>query len=184
MLLFRRTPGESKIYYRKVERQLHRIKDVNYPKAPKRGQQIKNAFENDQIMTEHGYNLSGNARLYIDTIISEKYTFCLFASINTINLIQTNIRPNRRNYLMDATFKIVPYGKFTQLLIIYIEWSGDVSFDCSKLRKFKKCFYYLFVNFIFYYNLVESTMILNFYCEIICSTCPFDYSSMNYFHTT
>lgn len=112
---------------------MHRIKDCNYPKAPKSGHQIKIAFENNQIMAEHGYNLSGNARLYIDTIISEKYTFCLFASINTICLIDKYIHPNERNYLMDATFKIVPYGKFTQLLIIYIEWNGDVSFPLSTI---------------------------------------------------
>lgn len=38
---------------------------------------------------------------------------------------------DRRNYFMDATFKVCPYGEFKQLLIIYIEYMEQVTINCS-----------------------------------------------------
>lgn len=60
-------------------------------------------------------------------IAEENYSFCLFSSEKSINLVKENIQPAQRRYLMDATFKIIPKGCFKQLLIIYIEYFGEVS---------------------------------------------------------
>lgn len=106
-----------------MERQLRRYKDKPYPKAPKTETEIKEAFTDTTVMKDYGLNLNNTKPIYIDTVNNGNNCFCLFASIK---LIEEKMPPGR-NYSMDATFSIVPYGCFSQLLIIYIEWRGEVS---------------------------------------------------------
>lgn len=49
-----------------------------------------------------------------------------FASSEIINLIEKNIPIGSRDYLMDATFRIVPVGCFRQLLVIYIAYQKQI----------------------------------------------------------
>lgn len=108
-----------------MERQLRRLKDKPYPKAPKTEADIRNAFEDDRVMNDYGYNLNRTQPIYIDTMKNGENSFCLFASLSSIKLIEEKIESGR-NYSMDATFSIVPHGCYKQFLIIYIEWRGDV----------------------------------------------------------
>lgn len=52
----------------------------------------------------------------------DTFSYCVFASQAIINKIEQNIDVQRRHYLMDATFKVVPLGEFNQFLIIHIEY--------------------------------------------------------------
>lgn len=78
-----------------------------------------------KTIEEYGYNLDGDAKFYIDTVVAPDYAFTVFASKHTINFIEENIDPESRHYLMDATFDGLPPG-FYQLLIIAIEYQNDV----------------------------------------------------------
>lgn len=56
------------------------------------------------------------------------FAYCIFASDNIIDGIQKHIPIEKRKYLMDATFKICPFGVFNQFLIVYIEHLEEVHF--------------------------------------------------------
>lgn len=55
-----------------------------------------------------------------------KYTCTFLVSETIIDLIKKNIDPDRRKYMLDGTFKIVPIGVFKQLLILYVEYHDAV----------------------------------------------------------
>lgn len=88
------------------------------------GEEIIAAFENEGTMTSFGYSKHDNSTpLYKGTIMDGVKYICTFlASETIIDMIKENIEPERRKYMMDATFKIVPVGVFKQLLIIYVEY--------------------------------------------------------------
>lgn len=109
-----------------MNRQLNRIKTKPRPKIPTNSMQIFELFRRPDIIKEHGYTLDGSARLYVDTVITEKYSFCIFASFTIISIVRHNIDPEQRRYLVDGTFKTVP-RMFYQLLILSIEFKNDVS---------------------------------------------------------
>lgn len=105
-----------------MKRQLSRLKNKRYPKRPETINQIRNAFS-DLDLYEFCETLDKSKRLYVDTVESEGYSFCLFASFGTIDFITQNI--SQRRYLVDGTFKVVP-SQFYQLLIISVEFMNDV----------------------------------------------------------
>lgn len=123
--IFRRAPGHSKLKFNRVKRSLGRLKNKEYPKRPKTLQQVQNAFENPDLF-EFCETLDKSGRIHVVTVITDEYSFCLFASFKTIDFIKENI--DQRYYLMDGTFKIVP-SQFYQLLIISIEFKNDVCVD-------------------------------------------------------
>lgn len=108
-----------------MNRQLTRIKTKARPKIPTNNMQILKLFQSPDIIDEHGYTLDGSSRLYVDTIITEQYSICIFASFAIINMVRHNINPEQRRYLIDGTFQMVP-RTFYQLLIISIEFENDV----------------------------------------------------------
>lgn len=122
----RREPNESSLVFQKMERQLRRIKNNSENKAPKTCHEVIQLFISDQIMAKYGYNLRGTDEFYVAGEATESHDFCLFASKESIKLVEENIAPPQRIYLMDATFKIVPHGRFRQLLIIHIQWNNNV----------------------------------------------------------
>lgn len=116
-----------------MERTLRRLKNKSYPKRPLTAGEIIELFKKDKITEEYGFNLSHTERFYIDTIdVPGEYSFSLFASKEAMKLVEEHVAPDERNYLMDATFKICPFGCYYQLLIIYIEYRNDVSSEEEK----------------------------------------------------
>lgn len=108
-----------------MERQLYRIRDKEYPNRPKTDEEIRDKLNDPQIFEEYGKTLNNQHQFYVGSDINEDFAFHVFASYDTVNLIEKHIVPEQRNYLMDGTFKIVP-SKFQQLLIISIEYKNDV----------------------------------------------------------
>lgn len=111
---------------------MYRIRDKEYPSRPKTDEDIQTTFNNPDIFEEYGKSLNGQHQFYVGSDVNENYAFHVFASFDTIDLIEKYIVPDQRNYLMDGTFKIAP-SKFQQLLIISIEYKNDVSIFFVKL---------------------------------------------------
>lgn len=108
-----------------IGRSLRRFKTKPYPTVPKTRLELQQTLNRSAVIRDHGYNLDGTARLYVDTVLTEDYVFTIFASNDIIKIIKQNIEPMKRKYLLDGTFKVVP-NQFYQLLIIAIEFKNDV----------------------------------------------------------
>ena len=112
-----------------MERNLRRLKYNIFPKAPQSYEEIECQYLQDNIMKMFGYTLNDNPTIFYKGIfrdLENNYAFCVFGSDTIINLINTHIPLGQRNFLMDATFKVCPYGIFNQLLIIYVEYCNNV----------------------------------------------------------
>lgn len=90
---------------------------------------IKQQFEIPEIMNEygttHGTLTEAATPFYRGVVCEDNFAYCIFASEHIIKQIK-DIPAERRHYYMDGTFKVVPFGAFNQLLIIYIEFFGKV----------------------------------------------------------
>lgn len=109
-----------------MKRNMSRVKNSQYPKNPKTCEELKAIFTEAEIFNKYGYNLDTTEALYIDTIVSDEYGFCLFGSQSMINIVRLHIEAKNRKYLIDGTFSCAP-KLFYQLLIISIEFNNDVS---------------------------------------------------------
>lgn len=116
----------SQLDISKMKRHLDRTKNSKHPKCPKTCGELKELFEEQNIIDKYGYNLKASEKLFIDTIVNENWAFSLFASFSVIKFIKDHIDPRSRNYLIDGTFDCAP-RLFYQLLIISIEYKNDVS---------------------------------------------------------
>lgn len=112
--------------YNKVKRTLERVKSKKYPAVPSSIQDLQIEFKKPHIIEKYGYTFDGDAKLYIDTVVTPHHEFTVFASHFVIDFIQNNMAPETRNYLMDGTFDSLPAG-FYQMLIISVEYQNDVS---------------------------------------------------------
>lgn len=70
---------------------------------------------------------------FYDCAVEEsEYSYCIFSSKISIQLIEKEISIDHRHILMDATFKTVPAGPFKQLLILHIRKRKQVRVLFSK----------------------------------------------------
>lgn len=123
-MFIRRIPGESEVKFESVERQLYRLRDKDYPNRPVTDEEIRTTLKRAEVFDEYGRTLNKEHHFYIDSVITEDFAFHVFASFTIINMTKEHIPPEKRNYLIDATFKIVP-SKCMQLLIISIEYKNE-----------------------------------------------------------
>lgn len=117
-----------------MERCLRKLKNEVFPAAPLTVEGVNTAFEDEKIFQSFG--MSNNdlpTRFFKTAFHDESFGYVVFSSDNIIDLIRTKIEPERRHYLIDATFKICPLGDFTQLLIIYVAYMDNVSVFSSKI---------------------------------------------------
>lgn len=123
----------ARLNKKKCKRNLQKIASSQLPTSPKTSEEINLAFQSENVMQHYGMTLHNES--YADGLTSTpffKYAhsskdsqYCVFASDNIINGIK-KIPVHRRRLLMDATFKVCPYGVFSQFLIIYIEHLEEV----------------------------------------------------------
>lgn len=118
----------TNLKFQNVDRSLHRWKNDQHPKIPNSIQELQSAFEKPEIIDKYGSTYEGNGKFYINTILSPKCDFTVFASPFIMKFIEENIKDRR--YLMDGTFDSLPKG-FYQMLIISIEYKDDVSKSTS-----------------------------------------------------
>lgn len=124
-LFSRRKLGESNLRYESLERNARRFTN-KFPKIPKSPKEIIDTFNDSNIYNEYAYNLRKTSSFYKGTEIHLCGSFSVFASDQMINMIEENIEPKDRFYLLDGTFRVAPTS-FYQLLLIHIEFKNDVS---------------------------------------------------------
>lgn len=107
---------------------LHKTK--KWPKAPSDCDDINKIFEDEDLLKEFGYTKHDEHSTPFFRVAhkSTQFEYCVFASQRIIDLIQQHIPVDQRNISMDATFQIVPFGAFKQILILYVERYGTVRF--------------------------------------------------------
>lgn len=106
--------------------QLYRRKYKNRPKLKNLDcDQIKTSFQNESILKKYGLTLDGKSKFYVDTILCEDYSFCVFKSETIMKMISENV--TQRRFLIDGTFKTAA-KPFSQCVTISVEYKGEVSF--------------------------------------------------------
>lgn len=109
------------IKFEEVKRTLHNIRNKCLPPPPKNAMQINDVFAMQNVFEEFGVSKHTHKHPFF------KHAFeCNDFSQTTIDLIDTNIPIANRRYLMDATFKVVPFSVFKQLLVVYVEYLDKV----------------------------------------------------------
>lgn len=107
---------------------MQKIRNFKVPKAPTTCDEIRKAFQNENVFDEYGMSKHSDHRERFFNTIYEcaSFSYCIFSSVKIIKHMDENIDNRRRQILMDATFKIVPAGPFKQLLVIYAEYMSKV----------------------------------------------------------
>lgn len=108
-----------------MKKQLGRIANTTYPRIAVDVQTIRKRFNEPEILQMFGRTKNDRYLLYIETIIEPEYSFVLFASSETLQIIRQHILVGSRRYLMDGTFDAAP-KTFKQLLTICVEFCNDV----------------------------------------------------------
>lgn len=118
----------ANIDFNKKKRTIQRLKRGVLPKNPTSVAEILAAFSDKAVFDTYGKTLhqKEDFRFFVGAVETEKFSYCLFSSPKTIRLIEQHIPVDRREILMDATFRIVPVGPFKQLLILYIRYGKKV----------------------------------------------------------
>lgn len=113
-----------------MARNLYRYKSADLPPSPQTAAELQIAFENAATFERFGRSWVSPGETASDFFrgvhVGTEFSYVVFASQKIIELIEKNIVVDRRKYMMDATFKICPYGEFTQFLVIHIEYIESV----------------------------------------------------------
>lgn len=132
---------EVSLDFAKLERTLNVIRNKVSPKNPKTCDEIGKAFTDNHIMENIGCSQHKDKQVFFDGVIeTESFSYCVFSSKYTMELIRQRIETNRLNYMMDATFKICPLGIFKQILIVYVSYIDKV--NMNNVNKLKYICYY------------------------------------------
>lgn len=113
------------VHFSKMARTLRRIKHNIFPKSPTTIEQLMNEFNKEHIKDNFGQTRD-NREFFRGTVSGVGYSCAIFASGGITDLIERHIPLSERVYLADATFKIVPVGLFTQLLVLYVAYKDDI----------------------------------------------------------
>lgn len=103
-------------------RMVSRSRSANLPSSVLDAAQINESFAKPEPLAMYGTTQSGH-RFFRTAYSCPDFSYCVFASPNVIRWIELRIPANNRRYLMDATFKICPFGVFNQLLIIHVSYA-------------------------------------------------------------
>lgn len=117
-----------KFYPIPIENSKPEIKTHNYPIPPKTCSEIVATFDSESIMYMFGYTKHDNPRVFYTTAIEEiDYGYCIFVSDAIIEIIEKFIGVENRNYVVDATHKITYIGNFRDLIVVGLDFHGNVS---------------------------------------------------------
>lgn len=107
-----------------VERTLYRAKVLR--KNATNVSSISTTYSNSENMKKYGTTLSGK-RFFKHVFTCEQFSYCIFASDDIIQEFQAAIPVASRHFLMDATFNICQFGKFSHILIIHVAYRESVN---------------------------------------------------------
>lgn len=138
-------PGDipKGISFNEMSRNLHKIRNKVLPKSPNNVEEINSIFENENILMEYGYtsrkDVEDQTVFFRTAQAYNGFSYCVFASADIVEAIKANISPGNRTYYVDGTFKITPIGAFVQVLILSIDFMGQV----NEIYTFCVCVYLL-----------------------------------------
>lgn len=95
---------------------------MGVPKAPQNTKEIRDAINRADIFDAYckTHHIDGR-EVFLDHLYDGKdFSYCIFSSKKMIQQIEQYIDVSDREFYIDGTFKVVPYGCFTQLLIIHV----------------------------------------------------------------
>lgn len=89
------------------------------------------AYKNESVIESYSKtkHLNASKEFYKGTYECDDFAYSYFASDHIMDNIRANIPEEKREFLMDATFKVCPFGEFYQLLIIYIGYCDQVNIE-------------------------------------------------------
>lgn len=121
---------DAKIDLAPLVRNCQKIKRGILPKNPENIDAINAAFAEHEIDQVFGHTADKNQpeKFFDFAVKKETHSFCVFSSKKIIRLVLEHVPVPDRHILMDATFKIVPIGEFSQLLILYFRIKYEVCF--------------------------------------------------------
>lgn len=133
--------------YQKLKRNLQKIKCKTWPRTPSTTDEINRLYSDPDFMSQFGMTKHDNPTQFFKTAytssdidLKDQFSYVVFASDKVIEYMETYIQVQNREFLMDSTFKVCPYGPFTQLLIIYIDFNNNTAV-CNLFVPF----FYIFV---------------------------------------
>lgn len=92
------------------------------PPSPKTPDEIVASYKNEIIMANYGMTKTAggvtSTAFYRKTYSNSQFAYCIFASKPIVDKV-AELEPHRRHFFMDGTFRVVPYGDFSQLLVIH-----------------------------------------------------------------
>lgn len=97
------------------------MKIGKYPASPQTSGEIIKQFENENIKYRFG-------KYYKSTQEKDEFSFTIFYSKKMAKRMKCSTK-DKREILIDATFKVVPKGPYKQLLILYVAYKNNV---CSE----------------------------------------------------
>lgn len=103
---------------------INKLKIGKYPSSPMTAEDIVEKFEDHQIREKYG-------KYYKTTVNKNEFAFSIFYSQKMINRMR--FLKGHREIMIDATFKVVPKGPYKQLLILYVAYKNNVSFDYGQM---------------------------------------------------
>lgn len=115
------------LVFTSMRRSLGRLSSNIFLKSPRTPLDVVESFQHEFIWKTYGLTRHQiNPRPFYKACISEPaFSYCIFMSEAIMQGITENIPAGQRRYLIDGTFKVVPAGCFTQLLVIYIQYLDD-----------------------------------------------------------
>lgn len=113
---------QSSLIWEENRRTLQRARSMGVPKAPQNVKEIRQAINRADIYDAYcKTNHIDGREVFLDELYEGKdFQYCIFSSKKIIKEIEDTIDVEDREYFIDGTFKVVPYGCFSQLLIIHI----------------------------------------------------------------
>lgn len=111
-----------------------KITNKTLPPSPKTCEEIIEVYKNESVIKSFGMTLQDekdqdalpSTMFFKHAYECKSFSYVIFASDNIINRIK-QIPIERRRFMMDATFKVCPFGVYNQLLVVYIEHLEEVS---------------------------------------------------------
>lgn len=122
---------QSTLQYHNVQRTIYRSRLINLPKNVVDADGVHKAYLDDDVFAKYGKTAVGRSFFKSAEKIESsnghgEFSYIIFMSDDICDMIRSAIPVNQRKYLLDATFKICPYGIFKQLLIVYISYLDKV----------------------------------------------------------
>lgn len=115
------------VVYKKMQRNLRRIKAAAMPKSPQTPQDFIDSFKNFEFMQKYGMcDSESDQQFYQTTVLENDFAYSLFFSLPIANRIKT-VPHVDRHYLVDATFSVVPSCGYKQLLMVHFGHGRHVS---------------------------------------------------------